>query len=155
MFTGDAYGRLALFKYIQQSPDEGYFKNESHIFLNSNISHVIYSPRYQSLLVNSSDNKIKLFSFPGLELKRVFFHPQKITSIRSCLMPDGKVLVTGSEDGCLRMFCLQTGQLLEMPSIHGCNTMSVLSVAVSGDSKYLASTSADGILVLYKMSSVE
>eukprot|EP01126_Amoeba_proteus_P026380 TRINITY_DN2611_c0_g2_i1.p1 TRINITY_DN2611_c0_g2~~TRINITY_DN2611_c0_g2_i1.p1 ORF type:complete len:419 (-),score=83.26 TRINITY_DN2611_c0_g2_i1:402-1658(-) len=153
MFTGNAMGRLVTYKYLF-SQEDGYFSYQNHISLSSNISHIIYSSRYKSLLVNSTDNKIKLYSFPDLELKKVFFHPHRVTPIRCCLTPDGNGIMTGSEDGCIRIFCLQTGRLLEMVSVHACRTIPITSVAISGDGKYVISGSVDGIVNLYKLSVV-
>lgn len=63
--------------------------------------------------------------------------------------PDGTLLVTGANDGILRLFEVETGALIaELPQWH---TRAIRDVAFSPDGTRLFSTGADGITMLWQI----
>src|SRR5712691_11765849 len=82
---------------------------------------------------------------PGFTLRHTLRGHEKIIS-RIAWSPDGRILASPSEDGTIRLWNIQTGELLRTLTGH---TGWVVSVAWSPDGKVLASGSFDQTIHLW------
>jgi len=140
LFSGNASGRLEAFKYLQTKEQ---YKHLKHVSQKHSITHIVFSERHQSVIINSSDDKLKMYSVPQLELVRVFFHPQRTVPLRCCIGTDSKIIITGSEDGQFRIFDIDSGVLLNSIQAHNSNTMAISSVDFSSES-VIVTAASDG-----------
>jgi len=139
LFCGNSAGRLEIFKYLQKKDQYDHLKHVSQKYA---ITNIIFSERLQAIIINSSDDKLKMYSVPQLELVKVFFHPQRTFPLRCCIDPDSKIVITGSEDGQFRIFDIESGALLNAIQASNSSTP-ITSVDYSTDG-VIISASNDG-----------
>lgn len=93
----------------------------------------------------SLDGTLKQWSDEGICLQTLSRHQGGIWDI--ALSPDGKLLVSGSQDQTLKLWDAVDGQLIE--TLNGCHSW-VRSVAISRDRKTLLNGTADGSLQIWR-----
>jgi len=140
LFAGNAAGRLEVFKFLQKTDQ---YEHRKYVSQKYSITYMVYSERHNSIIINSSDDKLKMYSVPNLELVRVFFHPQRTVPLRCCIDPDSKLVITGSEDSQFRIFDIDSGVLLNSIQAHPSPSMAISCVDFSPDG-VIVSASGDG-----------
>ncbi|MEH2265585.1 serine/threonine-protein kinase [Nostoc sp.] len=128
------------------------------------VNSVAFSPQDQILASASYDRTIRLWqlrAFRGFEEK---FENRPCYSLLSTLSghawavltvafsPDGKILATGSDDNTIKLWEVNTGQLICTLVGH---SWSVVAVAFTADGETLLSASCDKIVKLWKVSTAE
>jgi len=119
------------------------YKHLKHVSQKHSITHIVFSARHQSVIINSSDDKLKMYSVPNLDLVRVFFHPQRTFPLRCCIDVDSKIVITGSEDGQFRIFDIESGVLLNSIQAHTNTATAIASVDFSQEGM-IVSAASDG-----------
>src|SRR5260370_13328364 len=110
------------------------------------VTSVAISEDGKLLATGSFDKTARLWDMSTARQLRTFPHPHLAQYVN--LSPDGKWLVTGSADNIARLWDLAKGK--EIRAFRG-HTDGVVSVAVSGDAKKLATASVDGTAPLSYM----
>jgi hypothetical protein len=103
---------------------------------------VAFSPDGRLLAVATS---IGLYLYDIPALSEVRFIAADAAPVSVAFAPDGRLLASGSRDGTVRLWDVQTGQLVRRLEGH---TDSVFSVAFAPDGRLLASGSVDGTVRL-------
>jgi len=145
--AGNLAGRISIFKY-----SDGTFSYSTHISLFAKITSIQYNLKKSSILVNC-DNKLKVFSFPSLELTKIIFHQQQSNFSKSFLTLDGTSIITGSDNGSLTVYNVETGELRQSITIYpkiSDSKVATLSVNTSEDGRYLTTTSSEGLIYLWQ-----
>ena len=112
-------------------------------------------PEIQRLLQQAKQNqtvwlhplKSSLISPGGRLLRILTGHSDSVNAI--AITPDGKQMVSGSEDGVLKVWDLETGKQLLTLSGH---SKLVTAIAISPDNKRVISASEDGTLRVWDLS---
>ena len=77
-------------------------------------------------------------------------HSDGVKSVLIC--PDGQTLISGGEDGTIKLWQLQTGELIRTLTGH---TYGVKSLAICPDGQTLVSGGGDGTIKLWKLPTAE
>ncbi len=109
------------------------------------VNEVAWSPNQQLLAVASSLG-VYLYDAKTLEEVRFFETEAWVNSI--AFSPDGRLLASGSGDGTVQLWRVESGELVRTLKGH---TSSVWSVAFSPDGRLLASGSGNGIVRLWRV----
>ncbi len=128
------------------------------------VSSVAFSPDGKLLASASYDRTIRLWQIPPLESSRTEFENRPCYSLLSTLSghawavltvafsPDGKILATGSDDNTIKLWEVNTGQLICTLVGH---SWSVVAVAFTADGETLLSASCDKTVKLWRVSTAE
>ncbi|BAY33549.1 protein kinase [Nostoc carneum NIES-2107] len=99
------------------------------------------------LLASNSDRTIQVWNLAtGKQVSKLKGHSQRVNVV--AISPNGKILVSGSEDSTVKVWNLSTGKLIRTLEGH---TDSVHALAISADSKILASGSDDNTIKLWNL----
>ncbi|MEH2082934.1 MAG: serine/threonine-protein kinase [Nostoc sp.] len=128
------------------------------------VNSVVFSPQGQLLASASYDRTIRLWQIPALEGSQREFENHPCYSLLSTLSghawavltvafsPDGQILATGSDDNTIKLWEVNTGQLICTLVGH---SWSVVAVAFTADGETLLSASCDKTVKLWKVSTAE
>lgn len=92
----------------------------------------------QQLVTISKDGKLQIWDINTKQVKPITTHYSYSKSV--VLSPDGKTVATGDKDRSIRLWTIESGQLLATIPAHGSN---INSIAWSPDGKYIVSASDD------------
>ena len=121
----------------------------------SGVKSVMFSPNGKTIVSGSDDGTIKLWKLDGIEIFTVKHSnwimrnlAEKNYGVRSvAFSPDGKTIVSGSEDQTIKLWNLEGKQLLYITG----HTGLIRSIAFSPDGKTIASGSADSTIKLWNL----
>jgi WD40 repeat protein len=121
----------------------------------SGVKSVMFSPNGKTIVSGSDDGTIKLWKLDGTEIFTVKHSnwimrnlAEKNYGVRSvAFSPDGKTIVSGSEDQTIKLWNLEGKQLLYITG----HTGLIRSIAFSPDGKTIASGSADSTIKLWNL----
>lgn len=128
------------------------------------VNSVVFSPQGQLLASASYDRTIRLWQIPALESSHKEFQNRPCYSLLGTLSghawavltvafsPDGKILATGSDDNTIKLWEVNTGQLICTLVGH---SWSVVAVAFFADGETLLSASCDKTVKLWRVSTAE
>ncbi|MEH2396947.1 serine/threonine-protein kinase [Nostoc sp.] len=128
------------------------------------VNSVAFSPQGQLLASVSYDRTIRLWQIPALEGSHKEFQNRPCYSLLGTLSghawavltvafsPDGKILATGSDDNTIKLWEVNTGQLICTLVGH---SWSVVAVAFTADGETLLSASCDKTVKLWRISTAE
>lgn len=128
------------------------------------VNSVAFSPQGQLLASASYDRTIRLWQIPGLEGSPRVLQNRPCYSLLGTLSghawavltvafsPDGKILATGSDDNTIKLWEVNTGQLICTLVGH---SWSVVAVAFTADGETLLSASCDKTVKLWRVSTAE
>jgi len=130
------------------------------------ISSLSYSSWYTrekrdpSLLVSCKENVVKLYGIEETKfvLKNTFFVQNRFSDVRSCFCPlmsflKGACIVSGSEDCGVMIFNVMNKQKPLINKLQG-HSAPVLSICWAYDESLLASSAADGTVIVWKRAPV-
>ncbi|MCC5616196.1 serine/threonine protein kinase [Nostoc sp. CHAB 5836] len=128
------------------------------------VNSVVFSPQGQLLASASYDRTIRLWQIPALESFQRKFENRPCHSLLGILSghawavltvafsPDGQILATGSDDNTIKLWEVNTGQLICTLVGH---SWSVVAVAFTADGETLLSASCDKTVKLWRVSTAE
>ncbi|MEH1908618.1 serine/threonine-protein kinase [Nostoc sp.] len=128
------------------------------------VNSVAFSPQRQLLASASYDRTIRLWQISALESSQRELQNRPCYSLLSTLSghawavltvafsPDGQILATGSDDNTIKLWEVNTGQLICTLVGH---SWSVVAVAFSADGETLLSASCDKTVKLWRVSTAE
>ncbi|MHC5773420.1 protein kinase domain-containing protein [Nostoc sp.] len=128
------------------------------------VNSVAFSPQGQLLASASYDRTIRLWQISALESSQRELQNRPCYSLLSTLSghawavltvafsPDGQILATGSDDNTIKLWEVNTGQLICTLVGH---SWSVVAVAFSADGETLLSASCDKTVKLWRVSTAE
>ncbi|MEH2059583.1 MAG: serine/threonine-protein kinase [Nostoc sp.] len=128
------------------------------------VNSVAFSPDGKLLASASYDRTIRLWQIPALESSQKELQNRPSYSLLSTLSghawavltvafsPDGQILATGSDDNTIKLWEVNTGQLICTLVGH---SWSVVAVAFSADGETLLSASCDKTVKLWRISTAE
>ncbi|MEH2336799.1 serine/threonine-protein kinase [Nostoc sp.] len=128
------------------------------------VNSVAFNPQGQLLASASYDRTIRLWQIPALEgsprglqnrpcyslLGTLSGHAWAVLTV--AFSPDGKILATGSDDNTIKLWEVNTGQLICTLVGH---SWSVVAVAFTADGETLLSASCDKTVKLWRVSTAE
>jgi hypothetical protein len=137
MFRAVDYSRVEEFEQITLTADGELYCAE-------------FSPDQQTIAAGS-EKEVLIWQLPaakGQEAALKLAHDDYVYSV--AFTPDGKILVTGCEDGAVRFWDSHTGKIIRtVAKVH--NGSAVYAVATSGDGAYLATGGYDGYVQLWNL----
>jgi WD40 repeat protein len=98
------------------------------------------------IVLASADCLVWVWDTNGERLKKLAGHTATVTAV--ALSPDGRIATSGSLDGSVRIWDLESGTTLRVLTGH---TKGILSVAICPDGKAALSGSADGTVRLWDL----
>ena len=97
-------------------------------------------------IIERHERQKRRASHPGIEISPFVGHSDSINAVQ--FSPDGKVVVTGSDDKTVRVWNARTGEAIHALEGH---TAAVTSVSISPEGRIIASGSSDKTIRLWDM----